>query len=187
MCYIPDSYHDMSFNTRTPTLWSLRKVLTRINLSMPNRLIWTNTFHLLWIFCFRNQYSIPLSPLIRNESARISLRGLRRLILVDTLRSPYNWFSRGTANIILSYLLLCQTEYAKNWYNYLNHKIDKSSSSSKILEICIFGKNIFFSHYTNGIGSQFIHILFTLKCIKTVFVFSNFVFVFVFFSIRNNN
>ena len=70
----------MSRPSRKPTV---RKVSTRIRLSMPRRLTWTDTFRLLWIFCFMNHYSIPLR---RNVSARISLRGLHRLIWVDTLR-----------------------------------------------------------------------------------------------------
>ena len=53
---------------------------------MPRRLTRTDTFRLLLIFCIRNHYSIPLSSLRRNVSARISLRGLRRLMWVDTLR-----------------------------------------------------------------------------------------------------
>ena len=44
-----------------PILWILRKVSTRIRLSMPHRLNRIDTFRLLWIFCFRNYYSIPLS------------------------------------------------------------------------------------------------------------------------------
>ena len=44
---------------RKPTLWNLRKVSTWISLSMPRRLTRTGNFHLLWIFCFRNHYSIP--------------------------------------------------------------------------------------------------------------------------------
>ena len=40
----------------------MRKVSTRINLSMPRRLTRIDTFRLLWIFCFKNHYSIPLSP-----------------------------------------------------------------------------------------------------------------------------
>ena len=52
----------MSRSTRKPTLWNLRKVSTRISLSMPRRLTRTDTFRLLWIFCFRNYYSIPLFP-----------------------------------------------------------------------------------------------------------------------------
>ena len=40
------------------TLWTLRKASTRIILSMPHRRTRIYTFHLLWIFCFRNHYSI---------------------------------------------------------------------------------------------------------------------------------
>ena len=43
----------MSRPVRKPTLWTLRKVSTWIRI---------DTFRLLWIFCFRNNYSIPLSP-----------------------------------------------------------------------------------------------------------------------------
>ena len=52
----------MSRPARKPTLWTLRKSLTRISLSMPHRLTRIDTFRLKWIFCFRNHYSIPLSP-----------------------------------------------------------------------------------------------------------------------------
>ena len=52
----------MSRPTRKPTLWTLRKISTWISLSMPWRLTRTDTFRLLWIFCFMNHYSIPLSP-----------------------------------------------------------------------------------------------------------------------------
>ena len=77
-------------NPRTPTLWTLWKVSTRIRLIMRRRLIRTCTFRLLWIFCFENHYYIPLSlslsiTLRRNMSARIILRGLRMLIRIDTL------------------------------------------------------------------------------------------------------
>ena len=64
---------------RKSTLWNLRKVSTRISLSMPHRPTRIYTFRLLWIFCFRNHYSIHLSP--KTECVgRISLRGQRRLI-----------------------------------------------------------------------------------------------------------
>ena len=46
---------------RDKTLWTLRKVSTRISLSIPHRLTRIDTFCLLWIFRFRNHYSIPLS------------------------------------------------------------------------------------------------------------------------------
>ena len=52
----------MSLHTRKLTLWTLCKVSTRISLSMPHRLIRTDTFRLLWIFCFMNHYSIYLYP-----------------------------------------------------------------------------------------------------------------------------
>ena len=48
-----------------------RKVSTRISLSMPRRLTRMDTFRLLWIFCFRSHYALPLFPDRRNVSARI--------------------------------------------------------------------------------------------------------------------
>ena len=54
-------FSDMSCSTRKLTLWTLRKVLTRISLSIHCRLIRTDTFRLLLIFGFMNHYSIPLS------------------------------------------------------------------------------------------------------------------------------
>ena len=55
-------YIYMSCSPRKPTLWTAYKVSTQISLSMPHRLTRTDTFHLLLIFCFRNHFSIPLSP-----------------------------------------------------------------------------------------------------------------------------
>ena len=45
-----------------PTVRNMRKVSTRISLSMPRRLTWTDIMRLPWIYCFMNHYSIPLSP-----------------------------------------------------------------------------------------------------------------------------
>ena len=45
---------DMSHPTRKPTLWTLRKLSTRISLSMPRRLSRTDTFRLLSFFYFKN-------------------------------------------------------------------------------------------------------------------------------------
>ena len=63
---------------------------TRISPSMPRRLTRTDTFRLLWIFRFRNHYSIPLSPPRRNVLARINMCELRWLIWLDTLRRVHN-------------------------------------------------------------------------------------------------
>ena len=52
----------MSHPARKPTLWTQRNVSTRISLSMPRRLTRIDTFRLLWIFCFRNHYSITSIP-----------------------------------------------------------------------------------------------------------------------------
>ena len=90
----------MSRPARKPTLWTLYKVSTRISLSMLRRLTRTDTFRLLWIFCFRNHYSVPLRW---NVMARISLHRLHRQIWVDTLRRVYNVFFRGMADIYWKY------------------------------------------------------------------------------------
>ena len=52
----------MSRPTRKPTLLTLRNASTQISLSMPRTLIRTVTVRLLCIYCFRNHYSIPLTP-----------------------------------------------------------------------------------------------------------------------------
>ena len=72
---------NMSRLSRKPTLWTLRKVPTRISLIMPRR---ANQDRHLFASC--GHYSITQSPLRRNVSVRISLRELRRLIWSDTLR-----------------------------------------------------------------------------------------------------
>ena len=77
----------MSRPARRPTLWTLRKASTRISICMSRRLTRTDNVRLLQIFCFRNNYSIPLR---RKVSVRTSQRGLRRLILIDTLRRVHN-------------------------------------------------------------------------------------------------
>ena len=70
----------MSRSTRKPTLLTLRKVSTRISLSMPRMLIQADPVDFLF------QGSLLFTPisLRRNMSAQISLRALRRLIWVDT-------------------------------------------------------------------------------------------------------
>ena len=55
-------FYDMSLHPRKSTLWSLRKVSTRMSLSMPRRLTRIENSRQLWIFWFRSQYSIPLFP-----------------------------------------------------------------------------------------------------------------------------
>ena len=77
-----------SRSTKKPTLWTLRKISTRITLSMPRRITRTHTLRLLWIFCFIESLLYTSIPLIQNVSARIYLRGLHRLISVDTVSSP---------------------------------------------------------------------------------------------------
>ena len=89
----------MSQSERNPTLWTLCRVSTRIGLSMPRRLV-DRHFSPPVDFLFKVTL---LYPIRRNVSARISLRGLRRLIWVDTLRRVHNvGFSRGTAHILNS-------------------------------------------------------------------------------------
>ena len=54
----PDHCEDIRAVPQELTVWTLHIVLTRISLSMPRRLTRTDTFYLLWIFCFWNNYSI---------------------------------------------------------------------------------------------------------------------------------
>ena len=74
----------MSRPARKPTL------STRISLSMPRRLTRTDNVCLLWICLFQELLLYTSIPLIRNVSKRIILRGLRRLIAVDTFRRVHN-------------------------------------------------------------------------------------------------
>ena len=79
----------MSRPARKPTLRTLRKVSNRISLSIPRRLIWADTFRLLWFFCFRNHHSLTLSPW--DGMCRPGSVGADRLIWVDTLRRVHNF------------------------------------------------------------------------------------------------
>ena len=69
------------------TLWTLRNVSTVIS---PRRLIWADTFRLRAI-----GYNVMIpeteNPLeVKRVSVRVSLRGMLRLIRVDTLRRVHN-------------------------------------------------------------------------------------------------
>ena len=73
---------------RKPTLWKLRKVLTRISLSMPRRLSQVDTYFSPPVdFLFQESLLYTFIHLRRNVSARISVR---RLILVDILCISHN-------------------------------------------------------------------------------------------------
>ena len=50
----------MGRRARKTTLWTLRKVSTRISLIMPSRLPRIDTVRLLRIFCFRNHNFTPI-------------------------------------------------------------------------------------------------------------------------------
>ena len=80
----------MSHSTTKPTFWTLRKVSTQINLSMPRRLTKTDTFLPHLIFMIQESLLYTSIPLRRNVSVRISLHGLCRLIWVNTLRRVHN-------------------------------------------------------------------------------------------------
>ena len=77
----------MSRSVRKPTLLTLRKVSTRISISLPLILVSPPVD-----FLFQESLLYTSIPLRRNVSARISLRGLRWLIWVDTLRRVNNVF-----------------------------------------------------------------------------------------------
>ena len=80
----------MSRPARKPTVWPLRKVPTRISLSVPRRLTRTDTFSPPVHFLFQETFVYTSISQRRNVSARISLRGMRKLIWVDTLRRYHN-------------------------------------------------------------------------------------------------
>ena len=88
----------MSCPTRKPALWTLHKVSTRTSQSMPRRLTWTDTLCLLRFFCFRNHYSIHLSPKPEcvgpDYSAWHALAGPGQYFM----QSPQCWFSGETAH-----------------------------------------------------------------------------------------
>ena len=67
----PSIFTDMSRPTRKSTVWTLRKVSTRISLRMPRRLIRANTFRL---FLFQESLLYTHIPMRRKVSVRISLR-----------------------------------------------------------------------------------------------------------------
>ena len=79
----------MSRTTRNATFWTLRKVGT----DPPKRAVHANPDrHCLppVDFLFQESLLYTSIPLRRNVSAPISLRGLLRLIWVDTLRRVHN-------------------------------------------------------------------------------------------------
>ena len=90
----------MSRPARKPTLWILRKVSNpdqpkHAAQAYPDRHLSPPVD-----FLFQEALLFTSIPLIRNVSSRIRLRGLRRLIRVDTLRRGHNvGFSRRTAHI----------------------------------------------------------------------------------------
>ena len=73
--------------TRKLTLWTMRK---SIDPDQPKHA--AHTFRLLWIFCFINHYSIPLSPAMECVGPdKPAQADLGRCIT----QSPQCWFSRG--------------------------------------------------------------------------------------------
>ena len=84
------TFNHMSRPARKSTLWTLRNVSSRISLSLPCRLTRIDTFSPAVDFLFQESVLYTSIPLRRNVSAWISLRGLGRLIWVDTLRRGHN-------------------------------------------------------------------------------------------------
>ena len=58
---VVDFYRDLRL-ARKPTWWTLCKISNWISRSMQRRLTRSDNFRVLWNFCFRNHYSIPISP-----------------------------------------------------------------------------------------------------------------------------
>ena len=102
----------MSGSARKPTLWTLRKVSTRISISTPHKLTRTDMFRLLWIFRLRNHYSIYLYPPETECVGIISLPGMRRLIWVDTLRRVHN------VDFLMERLIWCLILLSTNFHLY---------------------------------------------------------------------
>ena len=77
-------------STRKPSLWTLRKVSNRNSLSMP-ALATSDIYSSPPVdLLFHESLLYTSIPLWWNVSGRISLRGLRRLIRIDTLCRVYN-------------------------------------------------------------------------------------------------
>ena len=87
----------MTHSTRKPTLWAAKN----FDLDLPKHAALANPDRHISPpvdFLFQESLLYTSIPLRRNVSARISMCGLRRLILVDTLRTYHNiGFARGTA------------------------------------------------------------------------------------------
>ena len=80
---------NMSRPARKRTLRPLRNVSTTISQRSPRRLIWADTFRLRGIEV-KNHYSWNRKSTGGERSIRISVRGILRLIQVDTLRRVHN-------------------------------------------------------------------------------------------------
>ena len=157
----------MNRSSRKPTLWTLRKVSTRISLSMPRRLTWTDTFRLLWIFCFRNHYSIPLSSwdgMCRPGLACAGWSGsihciiIRLLFQSNMLRYISNYqevelFIRYSVGylLILSHIQTLSDAYAADnfWKNVAKGEIIREFSfvfikwfQSRLLQMCCMWKRV---------------------------------------------
>ena len=119
---------------RKSTLWTLRKVSTRISLSMPHRRTRIYTFRLLWVFCFRNHYSIysPLDVMCRPvQSARTA-----QADLVDTLRrcvSPQLHFG----GIFRKNVLLVHLSWHQPVSRYANPTILSTKAGSHYYTFCL--------------------------------------------------
>ena len=96
----------MSRSTRKPTLWTLRKVSNQISLSMPRRLTRTDTFRLLWFFCFRNNYSYTYIPLRRKVYLimKVTGNGIIPLQAISVWGIPDHESYRDCYNTTASYI-----------------------------------------------------------------------------------
>ena len=113
------SHHKLSRSTRKAKSWTLRKVSNRISLSKPRRLTRTDTFRFLWLFCFRNHYSIPIflrdimygqiisiNNLQTSENAYSSINGLdtnlNKIVSPKAIGSPLQYRSVFQVNLFAS-------------------------------------------------------------------------------------
>ena len=119
---------------RKPTVWIMRKVSTRNSLSLPRRLTRADTFRLLWIFCFRNHYSILLSP----------WDGMRRPGLACADCAGWSGSIHSAETTILGFLaerLIYHTviKFMRNGVTYLNGRNIEKLARIQIIMITIHG------------------------------------------------
>ena len=83
-------YLNVTRSTRKPTLWTLRNVSTRISLGSPRKLIRADSFRLRRIEIYSNDSCKQKIQRRRKLTDRLTLRGMLKLIRLNTLRRVHN-------------------------------------------------------------------------------------------------